>query len=273
MSAQEDAGLPTAASTGTGFSASVPEPLNLYRFPALYDTLKAPDAEDISGVRTLIHRFVGDGPWSILDPACGPGNWLRPFMAQASRLAGNDNCPEMVEYTQRVTGAQTVLGDMFELAFDEPFDVILEASGVTSLLPDVQTLARWVQSFRPLLTKRGAVILLLNFDTQAPTKLPAVLWRTPWRAVPGGKARIQYELLGIEPDTRTQEIRRTVETRGGDWPASIVENYMLRVWQPDDLEALRDVSGFELVACMDTANPDVLNAAPEAERMLVFKPA
>ncbi|MCA8917058.1 MAG: class I SAM-dependent methyltransferase [Planctomycetes bacterium] len=270
MSAQQGAGL--AAGVAPGHEAPAAECLNLYRFPALYDTLKAPDDEDISAVRGLMRRFVGDGPWSILDPACGPGNWLKPFAAEASRLAGNDNCLEMVEYTRANTGAYTVLGDMFELGFDEPFDVILEASGVSSLLPDMATLARWVRSFRPHLSSRGVVILLVNFEVPLPARLPATLWQTPWRPVPGGSARIRYELMGVEPALRTQHIRRTVETRGGNWPARIVESYDLRIWRPEDLRELQELPGFSLQACLDAARPENLHAAPAGERLLLFRP-
>jgi len=273
VSAHRDVGLPLAADTSSGpTEAPEEEPLNLYRFPALYDTLKTPDHEDITAVRALMRRFVGDGPWSILDPACGPGNWLRPFAHEASRLAGNDNCPEMVEYTRETTGAHTVLGDMFELAFDQPFDVILEASGVTSLLPDIDTLARWIGSFRRHLSSRGAVVLMLNFEAPVPPELPATLWRTPWRDVPGGEARIHYELLRDEPENHSQHIRRTVETRGGDWPRRIVESYDLRVWKAEHLDALRGVPGFELTACTDPAEPTHHGAQPQGERLLVFKP-
>lgn len=267
MSAQTGAAI-GGASTRT---EALAEPLNLYRFPALYDTLKTPDDEDIHAVRTLIDRFVGDGPWSILDPACGPGNWLRPFVGQA-RLAGNDNCPEMVDYTRETTGAHTVLGDMFELKFDQPFDVILEASGVTSLLPDVDTLRRWVGSFRPLLTDRGVVILLLNFDAPVASHLPATLWRTGWLDVPQGKARIHYELLRDDRHLRTQHIRRTVDTKG-PYPPRIVESYDLRVWHADELNALRNIEGYVLAACVDPSRPDEPQAYPKGERLLVFRPA
>lgn len=265
-----------SAQTGAALSGTAAnladEALNLYRFPALYDALRAPDDEDITAVRTLISRFVGQGPWSILDPACGPGNWLRPFADDASLLAGNDNCPEMVEYTRQTTGAHVVLGDMFDLRFEQPFDVILEASGVTSLLPDADTLSRWVRSFRSLLTGRGAVVLLLNFEAPVPINLPATLWRTPWRDVPGGQARIHYELLRDEPEAGTQHIRRTVETRGGNWPARIVESYDLRVWKSAELEVLRDIPGFELAACVDPSRPAENAWQVSGERLLVFKP-
>ena len=273
MSVHQDVGLSTPAATSReAVEAPAEEPLNLYRFPALYDALKTPDAEDLTAVRSLLRRFVGSSPWSIVDPACGPGNWLRPFKGEAAMLAGNDNCPEMVDYTRATTGALVTLGDMFELKFEHRFDVVLEASGVTSLLPDIETVHRWVLSFRHLLSPRGVVLLLMNFKAPVPAKLPATLWRTPWLEVPRGEARIQYELLRDSKELGSQQIRRTVETRGGDWPRTIVESYDLRVWNPKHLEALRQVPGFELAACVDAAQPDVLNAKPAGERLLVFRP-
>jgi hypothetical protein len=272
VSVEQEVGVSFAGTRPETTEAPAGTTLNLYRFPALYDTLKAPDAEDLAAVRALLHRFVGAAPWAIIDPACGPGNWLRPFKAEASVLAGNDNCPEMVEYTRSTTGALVTLGDMFELRFEQKFDVVLEASGVTSLLPDVDTLRRWISSFRPLLSARGIVMLLVNFKTPVPDELPATLWRTPWRDVPDGQARIHYELLADQNGACSQQIRRTVETRGGNWPSRIVETYDLKVWEPDQLDALRDIPGYELAACVDASRPDVLNAEPVGERLLVFRP-
>jgi hypothetical protein len=178
----------------------------------------------------------------------------------------------MVEYTRDTTGALVTLGDMSELRFEQKFDVVLEASGVTSLLPEVETLRRWIASFRPLLSARGVVLLLVNFKAPVPEKLPATLWRTPWRDVPQGQARIHYELLRDHNGQCSQNIRRTVETRGGNWPKRIVETYDLKVWEPEHLEGLRDIPGYQLAACVDASRPDELNAEPVGERLLVFRP-
>ncbi|MCC7510734.1 MAG: class I SAM-dependent methyltransferase [Planctomycetes bacterium] len=270
MSAQPGAEtLASGTSTGS-VEAPIETSLNLYRFPALYDTLKAPDAEDIAAVRGLITRFVGEPRWSILDPACGPGNWLAPFAADASMLAGNDNCPEMVEYSRANTGALVTLGDMYAPPIDARFDVVLEASGVTSIVPDVDKLGHWVRTLGGMLTPRGAVILLLNFETPVPPRLPATLWRSRWRNVPGGKARIHYELVEDKPGV--QHIRRSVDVRGGDWPQRIVEDYELRVWPGEVLDALKQVPGMRLMACADPEKAGKWNAAPSGARLLVFQP-
>lgn len=249
----------------TGGEALAPA-LNLYRFPHLYDVLKAPDDGDVAVVRELIERFVGPAPWAILDPACGPGNWLRPFAPHAALLAGNDNCPEMVEYTRAYVGAHTVLGDMYDPQLPHTFDVILEASGVTSLVPDAATLCRWVGTLGSLLSKGGAVVLLMNFETPPAAELPAALWQSDWRPVPGGFARIRYDLLADMPGA--QRIRRTVETEGGGWPPMIVEDYDLSVWPSDTLQALAAPPGMRLRACVDAANGQAADA--QGERLLVF---
>lgn len=243
--------------------------LNLYSFPHLYDVLKAPDDTDVAVVRDLMERFVGPAPWSILDPACGPGNWLRPFAAQASLLAGNDNCPEMVEYTRANVGAHVVLGDMYSPDLPYDFDVVLEASGVTSLVPDTATLAGWIGTLGRLNTRGGAVILLMNFETPPSGELPALLWQSPWREVAGGFARIRYELVAEKPGA--QRIRRTVETEGGNWPRQITEEYDLSVWPRQALEHLAQPPGMKLRACVDPTNPGTPDAVPAGERLLVFK--
>jgi SAM-dependent methyltransferase len=270
VDAQQGTGTLAGNLTGSGV-ASVEPTLNLYRFPVLYDTLKAPDADDIAAVRGLIRRFVGEPRWSIFDPAAGPGNWLKPFAAEASRLAGNDICPEMVEYARANTSAEIVQGDMYAPPIEGRFDVVLEASGVTSLVPDVATLRRWVQTLAGLLTARGAVILLMNFETPAPAQLPVTLWRSPWRAVPGGRARIQYELIEDKPDQSLQHIRRSVDVQAHDLPDSIVEDYELKVWRSEALDSLRNIPGVRLVSCAAPEQPDV-DAAPMGERLLVFQP-
>jgi hypothetical protein len=269
---QEGAGTLHATGSSTGPVEAPGEPLNLYRFPVLYDTLKAPDADDIAAVRALIRRHVGEAPWSIFDPAAGPGNWLKPFTGESSRLAGNDNCPEMVAYARANTRAEIVEGDMYAPPITGRFDVVLEASGVTSLVPDVATLQQWVRTLAGLLTPRGAVILLLNFEMPTPRRLPATLWRSGWRKVPGGSARIHYELLADDTASAVQQIRRTVETRGEtDAPACIVEEYPLKVWRRGTLDEMHDIPGIELVSCSDPAHLNGAFVHPAGERLLVFK--
>jgi SAM-dependent methyltransferase len=262
-------------------STAEDEPANLYRYPALYDTLKTPEPADVAVLRRIIEHFSGPGPWSMLDPACGPGNWLRPFADGRNQLVGNDYCFEMVEWAERKLRrkcCRVLHGDMYRLDLGEQrFDVIFEASGVTSIVPDLPTLSAWIDQLGTLLAPNGSLVLLFNFTSPLPERFPHLLWRTPWLKMSGGgSARLQYELLEDLAHSGTQRILRTVSTRGmRDVPARIAEDYELRIWRQADLEGLRtSLQQLSVSAVLDPqlTNPVAdRNVTPSGERYLVFR--
>jgi ubiquinone/menaquinone biosynthesis C-methylase UbiE len=270
---------PSAEADGKPLEA---EPLNLYQFPVLYDTLKTPDAPDIELVRRVFQRHVGSGPWRLLDPACGPGNWLKPFADGRNTIVGNDYCDEMVQWvhgTLRQRRVRAQHGDMYRLDFGtERFDIVLEASGVTSIVPDAARLASWIDDLARWLSPRGAMVFLVNCESPVPQRLPALLWRTPWKLIPGGgKARLQYELLEDLPERGTQRIRRTVSTQNvRNCPAQIQEHYELKVWRKHEVEqVISSLQRVRLASVIDPEHPRALDQpAPEwqGERFFVFKP-
>lgn len=271
-----------AEATDTTAEPSDSQPLNLYQFPILYDTLKTPDAPDVELVRRIFNRYVGNGPWRLLDPACGPGNWLKPFADGRNTVVGNDYCDEMVQWvhgTLRQRRVRAMHGDMYRLEFGaERFDIVLEASGVTSIVPDAEKLAQWIDDLARWLSPRGAMVLLVNCETTVPERLPALLWRTPWRIIPGGgKARLQYDLLEDLPHKGTQRIRRTVTAQDvRNCPAEIQEHYELKVWRQAELQQVIDsLQKVRLTAVIDPEHHRPLEntqAQWRGERYLVLKP-
>lgn len=271
-----------AETTESTAEPSETQPLNLYQFPILYDTLKTPDAPDVELVRRIFNRYVGNGPWRLLDPACGPGNWLKPFADGRNTVVGNDYCDEMVQWvhgTLRQRRVRAMHGDMYRLEFGaERFDIVLEASGVTSIVPDAEKLAQWIDDLARWLSPRGAMVLLVNCETAVPERLPSLLWRTPWRIIPGGgKARLQYDLLEDLPHRGTQRIRRTVtaqDVRG--CPAEIQEHYELKVWRQAELQQVIDsLQRVRLTAVIDPEHHRPLEntqAQWKGERYFVLKP-
>lgn len=251
-------------------------PVNLYRYPALYDAVKTPSAQDVRVVRDLMTRFCGPPPWSILDPASGPGNWLRPFCDGRNTLVGNDYCRPMVEYVAQTLGpcgCTALHGDMYRLPIVRTFDVVLEASGVTSIVPDVPTLARLLDHWAGRLGDRGVMIVLVNFTEPVPS-LPAVTWQAGKLPLPGGgTAGIRYELLEDRPAQGTQLIRRTVTTQDAPGlPRFVQEAYTLRVWKPDEIaNVVGQCSVAKLVATVHPDDAAQTNAQRVGERYLVFK--
>lgn len=252
-------------------------PVNLYRYPALYDALKTPSPADVAVVRTLIQRAAGPGPWSILDPASGPGNWLRPFCDGANRLFGNDFSLPMVQYVRDTLGpcgCGVQHGDMYDLRIEQTFDVVLEVSGVTSIMPDVPTLGRVLDHWAERLRPGGLLLVLVNFTDALPGALPAVTWEVQGVSLAsGGHAGVRYELLEDRPHQGTQLIRRTVTTDGAPGlPPYLREEYALRVWTPAEVElAIRGcrLARFETVVHPD--NADHTACGMSGERYLVFR--
>lgn len=252
-------------------------PVNLYRYPALYDALKTPTPADVAVVRTLIERAVGPAPWSILDPASGPGNWLRPFCDGRNTLFGNDFSLPMVEYVSQTLGpcgCGAQHGDMYDLRIDRAFDVALEVSGVTSIMPDVPALARVIRHWTGLLRPGGLLLLLVNFRDEVPP-LPCVTWElASVPLAPGGAAGVRYELLQDRPDQGTQLIRRTVTTQGAPgMPPFLQEEYALRVWTPQEVQAaIEQAGGPSLQAVVHPDNADNTDCGMVGERYLVIRP-
>src|SRR5688572_4035434 len=75
--------------------------MDLYDFPQLYDALRGPDPGTLALIRRIFAEEVPGGVHSLMDPACGPGNWLVPFAAPGVRIAGNDLSESMVEQARR----------------------------------------------------------------------------------------------------------------------------------------------------------------------------
>lgn len=74
---------------------------NLYFYSEIYNALKHPDPEDVIRLRNLAARHLGERDWRILDPACGPANWLKAFSNGRNVLVGNDRCDAMVHFAAR----------------------------------------------------------------------------------------------------------------------------------------------------------------------------
>lgn len=251
-------------------------PLNLYQYPELYNALKTPDPADVALVREIVQRLVGPGPWRILDPACGPGNWLAPFADGKNRLVGNDFCEPMVEHVKETLGSRgcrAVHGDMYNLKLGaERFDVVLEASGVTSIVPDVPTFARFLDGLGRLLRKRGVIVLLANCAEPAPAELPALLWERENPLPDGSMARVRYELVeDLQHTEGRQTIRRTVHVAGSDrYPDELAETYSLRIWSEAELAELRSqLRTVQMEAVLDADTG--AHTHPAGERYLVFR--
>ncbi|MDJ0771604.1 MAG: class I SAM-dependent methyltransferase [Ilumatobacter sp.] len=95
---------------------------------AMYLALPAGDAP------MIIHRAIGERR-SILELGSGPGRLTRVLVALGHRVTAVDDGAEMLAH---VTGADTVLADLFDLDLRTSFDVVLAASHLVNVPGEVQ---------------------------------------------------------------------------------------------------------------------------------------
>jgi SAM-dependent methyltransferase len=92
----------------------------------------APDGSPVAVYRALpaepalgYVRSLVSGPASILDLGCGPGRLANPLAADGHQVVAVDDSAGMLA---DVTGAETVLADVWTLDLDRRFDLVLALS-------------------------------------------------------------------------------------------------------------------------------------------------
>jgi SAM-dependent methyltransferase len=213
--------------------------MDLYDFPELYDALRAADDETQALIREVLAAVFPGGVRSLMDPACGPGNWLAPFAAPGVHLAGNDLSERMVALArEKLPDAEILHGDMRDLRFTTgPFDVALEAAGTACMLREASDFEALLATVESHVRPGGLVLLTIFFpepDQEAPR--PRVVYRLgPVDVQPAGRGWITYETVAWSDETRHERMRRTVRQEGvAGAPPSLVDEFDLRIWRGAD---------------------------------------
>lgn len=240
--------------------------MDLYHFPDVYNALRTPDNDLLARARHALDNLLDAKPASVMDPACGPANWLLPFARDGAFVAGNDLNPAMVEMARRQLQGrphELVVGDMRDLRFrSAPFDVALEIAGTAGLLETSDDLARHLRSVGSCLRPGGVFLLtLLMLDHDAATSPGVTHEAGPIPVDIGGEAWVRYEVLRWRDGARICDMKRAVRTRDvPGCPDSLEDHYSLRHW--DDRE-IHDV--LARVPELDVASDDAFRSRHDRE--------
>jgi len=244
-----------------------------YQRSELYAAFFSPSDEMRGSVDRLVRKHLGRKPRRVLDPACGPGLWLKHFLRAGAEVAGSDLEESAVALAAKrlpPRGARVAVGDMRrppdELGAD--FDCVINLDNSLGHLADYMDVAEHFASIRMRLAPRGVYIvgLALREDDDA-IDTGVVFERGPVDIEGGGFAALRTESLGLQPRTRCERIRQiTITANVKDTPAVIAEQYDLLTFT---MEMLRDIltaaGGFEVLGCYD-ATDESLPAKPFRKR-------
>ncbi len=236
--------------------------MSLYDHPELYAALFAPDPEMWDGVRGWLGRYLDRPPRSLLDPACGPGNWLLPFAQRGWRVGGNDRNPAMCRYARQILApfdAQISQGDMRELAFTAsptflPFDAAINLDASVGHLPTDADVVRHLRSVHAHLRPGGIYLLGITvLDLPRRQDKAEALFESEPMAVGGGTVTVKYTSLWRDPALRRERIALEMHSRGvAHAPPLLREEYDLLTFAPADLRrCLAQAGGWTLLAAHD----------------------
>ncbi|MFR5863906.1 MAG: class I SAM-dependent methyltransferase [Acutalibacteraceae bacterium] len=107
---------------------------------------------------------------SILEPLCGSGRFLVPFLRRGLSIQGMDNSREMLDrLLEKAPEAHAVLCDLEAYQPAERFDYIFIPSGSVSLFTDIETCKGILRKMKTLLKAGGRFVFAV--DTTA-TRCP-----------------------------------------------------------------------------------------------------
>lgn len=99
----------------------------------------------------------------ILEPLCGSGRFLVPFMEQGFDISGTDLSGEMLEkLKQKAPAANITQADIIEYHPDERFDYIFISSGSISLFTDMEQCRRILRQLKGLLNQGGRFVFAVD---------------------------------------------------------------------------------------------------------------
>jgi SAM-dependent methyltransferase len=253
--------------------------MRLYKRPDLYSILRHPDPELIRQVKSLIGKYMRGPLRSVMDPACGPGDWLSVFAREGLRVAGNDLSEEMCKAARQNLiqfPAEIVQGDLADLSFTtSPFDVALEVSGVLSEF-SVDQLIRHLTSTVSHLRPDGIYILsLTSFEKDLKLKLPCTTFVAGPYKSDAGTIRAVYEALSYDLENELLRIRRQIYIDDIKDKALLEDWYDLRIYTQQKLrqlvEGIPDAKLEAIIQSEITENPSPVEQREIPEAMLVIR--
>lgn len=218
---------------------------SLYHYPFLYNTLLAPVPLMWDRTQEWIHRYLEGRFEKVLDPACGPGNWLLPFARNGLFVAGNDIEARMIEGARTLLSgfaSELTVGDMRCLAMNSgPFDVAVNYDSSIGHLPDDEAVLQHFESVGQNLRKGGLFFVGLTvMDLPARTGEPMALFESGRVTIPqGGEASVVYTCDWRDPHLRREQISLEVQTWDvPNCPTRFHESYQLLTFPVERLRAL-----------------------------------
>ena len=223
-----------------------------YDHPSWYDILHTPGtAREVTGLQRIARRYAGAGAMRWLEPACGPGRYLRVAAGRGVRVAGFDLNPAMVAYARAWFERRGLRGDVFEAdmtRFRTPrgarYDfAFCPINSVRHLLSDEAMLGH-LEAVRRALKPGGVYALGVETTIYGGTFPAEDVWV-------GSRGVVTVrQVVNYRPPRRKERVERVFSHLTIETPSrthSLESAYDLRSYDRGEYEALLKKAGWEVL--------------------------
>lgn len=226
-----------------------PKPLDTYlSLCTQYYDLDKPVVSEDSLAFYMEYAKVAKGP--ILEPLCGTGRYMIPFMKAGFDIHGFDASPFMLEALHQKCVAQNIKPKVWQGFFEDlaqptQYSLIFIPCGSLGLIIDRKQVKLCLKKIWEHLSEDGTFV----FEAETLTAIPAQLgaWKGSVRKRLDGK-NIVLSTLDLPPEDQVETtLCRYDLVEGNAIVQTEIENFRVRFYDPSELCALLKEAGFSSV--------------------------
>jgi SAM-dependent methyltransferase len=194
--------------------------------------------------------FVKDKTMKVLEPMCGNGRILIPFMEKGIDIEGFDISEEMLKVckqkAEQLNLTPTVFYEKIEdFKSDKKYDLILIPFGSFSLLPD-ELVGRGLDNLKAVLKDEGKILLTTIRRYKGIENVPE--WVETNRKQFDQETIVEYKIVHFDETTSMLNMQLKYEASTGEQIVKTeIMDFPMRLYNPGEFENILKSKGFQNV--------------------------
>lgn len=192
--------------------------------------------------------FVTDKKMKVLEPMCGNGRMLIPFMEKGIDIEGFDISEEMLRVCKLKCqnlnlNPNIYYGKIEEFKNGKNYDLILIPFGSFSLLPD-ELAKESLANMKTLLKDKGKLLLTVMTNTGTVKEIPD--WIETNRHYVESKEIIEYKKVNYDRTSKMLNTKLKYQlVKDGQIEKSEIMDFPIRIYEPGEFDNILKNNGFD----------------------------
>ncbi len=201
--------------------------------------------------------FVKDKKIKVLEPMCGNGRMLIPFMEKGIDIEGFDISEEMLRVC-KLKGQKLNLkpnvsyGRIEEFKGDKNYDLIMIPFGSFSLLPD-ELAKESLANMKTILKEDGKLLLTVMTNTGTVEDIPD--WIQTNRHYLDNNEIVEYKKINYDQASKTLNTKLKYQlVKDGQIEKSEIMDFPIRLYESGEFENILKTNGFDEIILHEVIN-------------------